>query len=111
MALPARPRRPDAHFDFLLRQIDILVAKPGPPAVSISTMRARLMPPGLSHGGIDVAPAGLLCAEAAGAGVLGAGAGASGVVCATRLGPTDGTAAAGGTTVGASSTCSPGLAL
>src|SRR5207344_2618460 len=74
--------------------------KPGPPVVSISTMRAIPMPPGLSHGGILVAVGvGLACVLAAGAlpacvlpcpdelvaGALGAAAAEGGVVCARRV--------------------------
>ena len=47
--------------------------KPGPPVVSISTMRVKPMPLGLSHGGMAVAEGARLgCAEV----VLGAAAGA-----------------------------------
>ena len=76
----ARPRPVvEGQNDCLAAQevvlLEMLETEAGTAGVSISTMRARLMPPGLSHGGIDVAPAGLLCAEAAGAGVLSAAAG------------------------------------
>jgi hypothetical protein len=47
--------------------------KPRPPVVSISTMRERPIPPGLSHPGILLAR--LFWADAFGAGELAAGAG------------------------------------
>src|SRR5262249_3676413 len=58
--------------------------KPGPPVVSISTMRANPIPPGLSQAGIArAAGAGFACAAAFGADALGA---AGVVACATRIG-------------------------
>ena len=57
--------------------------KPGPPVVSISTMRAKPIPPGLSQAGMaGAAGAGFACAEAA----FGAPAGVVWVACATRMG-------------------------
>ena len=69
--------------------------KPGPPVVSISTMRVSPMPSGLSHAGMaGAAGVGFACAAA----TLGA-AGVAWVACATRMGA--GAGAAGALAAGA----------
>ena len=75
------------------QEVVLLEVLSGPPVVSISTMRERPIPPGLSHAGILLP--GLFWADVFGAGALAAEEAGAGVVWARRVGAAAGCAAEG----------------